>query len=125
MATRHQPRLTARRPGADYAVFRRLYADLDRDDEAPWHRMFGRPDLVQNPMQLECQLAANGINVGDGQGYRHPRAAELAPGAEDWLLPPQPRQPSVIRRLLPVTSVRITLTDIDRQLQGRASGLAH
>ena len=72
--------------GADYAVVRRLYADLDRDDKAPWHRMFGWPDLVQNPMQLECQLASNGIYVGDGKGYRHPRAAELAPGAEDWLL---------------------------------------
>jgi uncharacterized protein YwqG len=72
--------------GADYAVVRRLYADLDRDDKAPWHRMFGWPDLVQNPMQLECQLASNGIYVGDGKGYRHPRAAELAPGAGDWLL---------------------------------------
>jgi uncharacterized protein YwqG len=71
---------------ADYAVFRQLHADLDRDDVAPWHRMFGWPDLVQNPMQLECQLAANGIYLGDGKGYRHPRAAELAPGAEDWLL---------------------------------------
>jgi uncharacterized protein YwqG len=71
---------------ADYAVFRQLYADLDRDDKAPWHRMFGWPDLVQNPMQLECQLAASGIYVGDPKGYRHPRAAELALGAADWLL---------------------------------------
>jgi uncharacterized protein YwqG len=72
--------------GADYDVFRRLYAGLDRDDKPPWHRMFGWPDLVQNPMQLECQLASNGIYLGDGKGYRHPRAAELAPGAEDWVL---------------------------------------
>ena len=72
--------------GTDYGAFRRLYADLDRDDKAPWHRMFGWPELVQNPMQLECQLASNGIYVGDPKGYRHPRAAELAPGAADWLL---------------------------------------
>ena len=72
--------------GADYDVFRRLYAGLDRDDKPPWHRMFGWPDLVQNPMQLECQLASNGIYLGDGKGYHHPRAAELAPGAEDWVL---------------------------------------
>jgi uncharacterized protein YwqG len=71
---------------ADYDVFRRLYADLNRDDAAPWHRMFGWPELVQNPMQMECQLASNGIYVGDAKGYRHPRAAELAPGAADWLL---------------------------------------
>lgn len=72
--------------GADYDLFRRLHAGLDRDDKPPWHRMFGWPDLVQNPMQLECQLASNGIYLGDGKGYRHPRAAELAPGAEDWVL---------------------------------------
>ena len=71
---------------ADYGVFRQLHDDLRRDDKAPWHRMFGWPELVQNPMQLECQLASNGIYVGDGKGSRHPRAAELAPGAADWLL---------------------------------------
>jgi uncharacterized protein YwqG len=71
---------------ADHAVFRRLYADLEHDDSPPRHRMFGWPDLVQNPMQLECQLASNGIRVGNGKGYRHPRVAQLAPGAEDWLL---------------------------------------
>jgi uncharacterized protein YwqG len=71
---------------ADCDVFEQLYADLDRDDEAPRHRMFGWPDLVQNPMQLECQLASSGIYVGDPTGYRHPRAAELAPGAADWIL---------------------------------------
>jgi hypothetical protein len=54
----------------DYAVFRRLHADLDRDDEAPRHPMSGWPDPAQNP-QLECELTANGIdsraNVGRGQ----------------------------------------------------------
>jgi hypothetical protein len=58
---------------ADCAAFQRMYADLDRDDAAPWHRMFGWPELVQNPMQMECQFASNGINVGDSKGYRHPR----------------------------------------------------
>jgi len=71
---------------ADYSVFKRLYDDLDLGDKAPWHRMFGWPELVQNPMQLECQLASNGIYVGGPEGYRHPRAAELARGAADWLL---------------------------------------
>jgi uncharacterized protein YwqG len=71
---------------ADYAVFRDLYAEIDRGDPAPYHRMFGWPELVQNPMQMECQLASSGIWLGDGKGYRDPRAAGLAPGAADWLL---------------------------------------
>jgi uncharacterized protein YwqG len=71
---------------ADYDDFERMPAELDQGDAAPWHRMFGWPDLVQNPMQLQCQLASNGIYVGGSKGYRNPRAAELAPGAADWLL---------------------------------------
>jgi len=71
---------------ADFTAYQRLSEDLERDDKAPWHRMFGWPELVQNPMQLECQLASSGIYVGGPEGYRDPRAAELAAGAADWLL---------------------------------------
>jgi uncharacterized protein YwqG len=71
---------------ADMAALRRLYQELEPDDAAPYHRLFGWPDLVQNPMQLECQLAANGINVGGPAGYRDPRVAGLAAGAAEWLL---------------------------------------
>lgn len=55
-------------------------------DGAPHHRLFGRPDVVQNPMELECQLASNGVYVGGPQGYASPEAAKLAPGAADWCL---------------------------------------
>jgi uncharacterized protein YwqG len=54
--------------------------------EKPLHRMFGWPDLIQNPMQLECQLASNGIYVGGPEGYRDPRVDELRDGAADWRL---------------------------------------
>jgi uncharacterized protein YwqG len=57
-----------------------------RADSAPMHRMFGWPDLIQNPMQLECQLASNGVYVGSPEGYRDPRVEELTPGAQDWRL---------------------------------------
>ena len=59
---------------------------VDQGDPAPYHRMFGWPELVQNPMQMECQLASSVIWLGDGKGYRDPRAAGLAPGAADWFL---------------------------------------
>lgn len=71
---------------ADAEALGNLYRELNPDDVAPYHRLFGWPDLVQNPMQLECQLAANGINVGGPEGYRDPRAAGLAAGAADWML---------------------------------------
>lgn len=64
----------------------RLYAGLGRDDSYSRHRMFGWPEPVQDPMQLECQLVSSGIWSGGPGGYRHPRAVGLAPGAADWLL---------------------------------------
>lgn len=52
----------------------------------PRHRLFGYPDLIQNPMELECQLAFHGVYVGDSEGYNTPRAKALASGAVDWRL---------------------------------------
>jgi uncharacterized protein YwqG len=50
------------------------------------HAVGGWPAVIQSPMELKCQLASNGIDVGHPEGYEHPRAAELAPGAADWRL---------------------------------------
>jgi uncharacterized protein YwqG len=50
------------------------------------HVVGGWPAVIQNPMELECQLASNGIDVGGPEGYETPRARELAPGAVDWRL---------------------------------------
>jgi uncharacterized protein YwqG len=49
------------------------------------HRICGLPDIVQNPMERECQLVTNGLYVG-GLDYDRERAAELEPGAADWHL---------------------------------------
>jgi uncharacterized protein YwqG len=50
------------------------------------HAVGGWPALIQDQMELECQLASNGIDVGGPEGYETPRAQELAPGAADWRL---------------------------------------
>lgn len=50
------------------------------------HAVGGWPALIQDEMELECQLASNGIDVGGPEGYETPRARELAPGAADWRL---------------------------------------
>jgi uncharacterized protein YwqG len=83
---------------ADRAGVIAMYNDLERlstnaagqetDPGAirPRHRTFGWPDLMQNPMQVECQLVSHGIYTGDGKGYRDPRAEELRSGAADWTL---------------------------------------
>lgn len=55
--------------------------------DQPHHQMGGYPDVVQNDdMELECQLASNGIYCGDSSGYEDPRVAALEAGAAEWRL---------------------------------------
>lgn len=63
-----------------------FYDGLENDERVPLHRVFGWPDLVQGPMQLECQLAANGVHHGNPAGAEGALVEALAPGAPDWML---------------------------------------
>jgi hypothetical protein len=48
--------------------------------DGPRHQLLGWPTLIQNPMELECQLASNGIYVGNSEGYRNARVEGLRAG---------------------------------------------
>ncbi|MEO1245886.1 MAG: YwqG family protein [Pseudomonadota bacterium] len=51
------------------------------------HQMGGYPSPVQgDDMELECQLASNGLNCGDGTAYQSDEGKRLAAGAKDWRL---------------------------------------
>lgn len=63
-----------------------VYAGILPSGDPVIHRLLGHPDPVQGDMQLECQLAANGVYCGDASSSRDPRAARLRPGAADWRL---------------------------------------
>jgi uncharacterized protein YwqG len=52
----------------------------------PHHRLFGWPKLIQGDMELECQLASNGISCGSSAGHETEQARRLRPGAADWIL---------------------------------------
>jgi uncharacterized protein YwqG len=57
------------------------YGDL------PCHQVGGFPSLVQgDDMELECQLASNGVYCGEPAAYSNPETARLREGAEDWKL---------------------------------------
>ncbi len=65
------------------------YRDLPtRPEDHSIHRLLGHPDPIQGDMQLECQLAANGLSDGGGKRNKRDtrRAAALAGDATDWLL---------------------------------------
>jgi uncharacterized protein YwqG len=64
-----------------------LFDDFNHQffDGADRHRICGLPDIVQNPMERECQLVTNGLNLG-GLEYDKQRAAALEPGIAEWRL---------------------------------------
>jgi len=57
-----------------------------RAGPAPQHQVHGWPHIIQDEMELECQLVTNGLYLGDLSGYEDPRRKELEPGADDWTL---------------------------------------
>jgi uncharacterized protein YwqG len=60
------------------------YSNLPQD--YPINKILGYANAIQTEMELECQLVANGLYCGDSSGYNHPKAKELAKGANDWIL---------------------------------------
>lgn len=62
------------------------WSDLWPGEELPL-QFFGFANPVQNDdMELECQLAFNGISGDGSDGYQSAKVKALAPGKEDWLL---------------------------------------
>jgi uncharacterized protein YwqG len=51
------------------------------------HRMLGLPYLIQGDvMEIECQLASNGVYMGHAKAYSDPRHDHLRAGAQEWQL---------------------------------------
>jgi uncharacterized protein YwqG len=62
-------------------------SDEDREAISYGGHVFGGwPHPIQNPMELECELATNGINAGGPEGYADPRVPKLRQSAGDWRL---------------------------------------
>lgn len=63
-----------------------LGADQD-SGQGRLHQMFGWPSPVQDDeMELEAQLASNGIYCGNADGYHSPEAKALEEEKSDWQL---------------------------------------
>ncbi len=55
--------------------------------DEPFHHLGGYVDPIQSEdMDLDCQLASNGLFCGDETGYNDERAKELEAGREEWVL---------------------------------------
>jgi uncharacterized protein YwqG len=68
---------------------RDAYEELAETDIAgggPHHRLLGWPKLVQGEMEMECQLAVNGIYCGTSDAFRTSKAKRLEADASDWIM---------------------------------------
>jgi uncharacterized protein YwqG len=64
-----------------------LYFDKIEESDEPSHQVGGFPSPIQgNYMELESQLASNGVNVGGPDGYQSDEAKQFESGAKDWKL---------------------------------------
>jgi len=50
------------------------------------HQLLGRPYVIQNPMELECQLVSNGVYCGGPEGYVKENVDKWGAGVDDWRL---------------------------------------
>lgn len=69
----------------DFDELHKLKSDCFEDLQR--HQLGGYPSAIQSDtMELECQLASNGLNCGDASGFEDPKATALKEGSSDWLL---------------------------------------
>jgi uncharacterized protein YwqG len=68
--------------------FETVQAFMDADlGDGPRHQVGGFPSPIQSDgMELEAQLASNGVYMGGPDSYSDERIAALEPGAADWRL---------------------------------------
>ncbi|MGI8980349.1 MAG: YwqG family protein [Pirellulaceae bacterium] len=69
-----------------YEAYANLSNDLTKAGGLTQHRLLGHPQLIQNPMELKCQLASNGIYCGSPSDFQEAEAKSLESGAVDWRL---------------------------------------
>lgn len=70
----------------EYGDALEAWASSAEEERGLFHRLFGHPEQIQNEMTLECQLASNGIYVGEPSGYETEAAKRLESGAAAWQL---------------------------------------
>ena len=70
----------------EYNAYRAVQEELIGSSGSTHHRLLGHPQVVQNAMELECQLVTNGIYCGSPEGYECDERKTLEAGAADWRL---------------------------------------
>ena len=71
---------------AFYEELQKLGDQDEQEISFDGHMLGGWPNLIQHPMELECEMVRHGIYAGDSEGHADPRVAALRRSAKDWRL---------------------------------------
>lgn len=64
----------------------RYYDLIEEEFDGEIHKLLGHADIIQNRMELECELVTNGLYCGNSDGYNNLRAKELGKNVDLWNL---------------------------------------
>ena len=71
----------------DWDDFEQLREEFGYTAEGEWSdnsKLLGWPDLIQNPMQQECEKVSRGIYCGSPQELDPELQAEIERASQDW-----------------------------------------
>jgi uncharacterized protein YwqG len=71
---------------AAYDAYQEIRDDLTKAGGLTHHRLLGHPQIIRNPMELECQLASHGVYCGGASHFQQAEIEALKSGAVDWRL---------------------------------------
>ena len=63
-----------------------LFDEFSADNDGEEHVFGGWPRVIQNPMELECEMVTQGLKEGRSDPYNDPRMATVQEDARQWRL---------------------------------------
>jgi len=63
-----------------------FYDAIASDNDGEEHVFGGWPRIIQNPMELECEMVTQGLNESSSEPYRDPRMPTVHKNAQQWRL---------------------------------------
>ena len=73
----------------DWDEFDECRKNAGGDDKEELTKLFGYPDVIQNPMEEECEACSRGFRQGNSEDYAaitDAEKADIAEKAKDWVL---------------------------------------
>ena len=72
-----------------YEIYHSAYDELSKKYLVPiekYTKLLGHPEVIQNPMEEECEAVTRGFNMGGIESYPKQYQKEIKSASKDWIL---------------------------------------